>query len=896
MKKIYFTLILLVIACAAVLAQNGAVKGRIMDKETGEALIGATASVKGTANGAVTNVNGDFLLQNVPLGKQTIVISYIGYINYETTVKVVAGRVSWIPTINLEPEAIGLKEVQILASFQDDKRPQPTPISTISALDIKEKMGAQEFPEMLKSTPGVFVSTGGGSFGGSSVRIRGFGSENTAVLVNGIPVNDMESGRVFWSNWGGMNDVTRNQQVQRGLGASKLAVSSVGGTINIITKPTDHRKGVRVSYAMSNRSWRHRAMVSASTGLMKGDWAVTVLGSTRQGEGFRQGTNANSWAYFLSAYKGLGKNHQLVFTAFGAPQRTFRGRNATLVSYQTVGDERYNPAWGFRDGKVFSSAQNRYHKPKFMLNHYWDINSKTTLSTSVYYSFGRGGGTGLNRTADVANPVPFNITPGASEDSFQVDWAGIISNNQSVAPSTILTGVDATPVTGRLSQVILQESRNDHNWIGALTTLNTDINENMSVTAGIDYRWYRGFHYQTVVDLLGGDYWLDRERFNDKPDNNLLRPNFLAKEGDRIGYDYTGTVGWLGGFGQVEYSLGNIDFFLTGTIVSSQFQRNGKFLHEEFLDSSLGKSETYQFTNFTGKFGANYKITGRHNVYFNSGFFNRAPFFRDAFVDARVSNTIRGGLNNEEILSLEAGYGYRSPTFAANLNVYQTYWQNRTLTFGTFASFINPTNGEFIDDFVNVRMTGVGALHRGIEFDFLWKVLPELTLKGMASIGDWRWMGNAKATIFTDPGLQIINQDQTIYNDRLKVGGSAQSVAALNLNYRSPKYWYAGISYNFYDNLYADYNPIEKTNPEPYFNQVERLENAYTFDFYAGKSFKLKKGLILQFKINVNNVLDNRFVIDSNQRTASFNDPNPSPFVQYYFGRTFFFSTVLQIR
>lgn len=896
MKKFYLLLVGVLMTLSTSFAQSGAVKGRIMDKETGEALIGASVLIKGTTQGATTDVNGDFVMQNVPVGKQTFVISYIGYEKYETTINVVAGRVMRLPTLKLDPQAMGLKEVQVLASFQDDKRQQPTPISTISALDIKEKMGAQEFPEMLKSTPGVFVSTGGGSFGGSSVRIRGFGSENTAVLINGIPVNDMESGRVFWSNWGGMNDVTRNQQVQRGLGASKLAVSSVGGTINIITKPTEFRKGVRVSYGMSNRSWKHRAMVSASTGLMKGDWAVTVLGSTRQGEGFRYGTSANSWAYFLSAYKGFGKNHQLIFTAFGAPQTTERGRNATLESYQTVGDERYNPAWGFRDGKRFSSSRNSYHKPKFMLNHYWDISPKTTLSTSVYYSFGRGGGTGFNRTAGVNNPVPFNVTAGTDESAFQVDWAGIIAQNKAVTESTFITGTNNTAVTGKASQYILQESRNDHNWLGALTTLNSHITDDLSVTFGLDYRWYRGFHYQTVNDLLGGDFWLDRERFNDQPDNNLLNPNFLAKEGDRIGYDYTGTVGWLGTFGQVEYSLGNLDLFLTGTVVQSQFQRNGKFLHEEFLDSSLGKSELHQFTNFTVKAGANYKITGRHNVFFNSGFFNRAPFFRDSFVDARVSNTIRGGLNNEEILSLEAGYGYRSPTFAANLNVYQTYWQNRTRTFGTFASYIDPSSGEFVEDFVNVRMTGVGALHRGIEFDFLWQMLPALTLKGMASIGDWRWMGNAKATIFTDPGLQIVNDNQTVYSDRLKVGGSAQSVAALNLNYRSPKYWYAGVSYNFYDNMYADYNPIDKTNSEAYFNQVDRLNNAFTFDLYGGKSFKIKKGLILQVKFNVNNIFDNRFVIDSNQRTASFSDPNPSPFVQYYFGRTFFLSTVLQIR
>ncbi|NJL13502.1 MAG: TonB-dependent receptor [Microscillaceae bacterium] len=898
MRKIFTLLFWVITASGGLLAQTGRISGQISDEETGEKLIGVTVQLAKTNLGTVSDVQGNFILEKVPAGPQILLISYVGYTPSEIPVNVSPEKTLSLGAIRLQATSIGLREIEVFANIVDEKRQPPTPVATITAQEIEEKMGAQEFPELLKSTPGVFVNTVGGSFGDAQVRIRGFGSENTAVLINGIPVNDMENGRVFWSNWGGMNDVTRNQQVQRGLGVTKLAVSAVGGSINIITKPTEQRKGVQLSYAYSNRSWQNRVMLSASTGLMKGDWAITMLGSTRQGEGFREGTDTDSWAYFLSAYKGFGEKHQLVFTAFGAPQTTNRGGNATETAFEVVGDKRWNPNWGTLNGQFLNANVNRYHKPKFMLNHYWDIKDHITLSTSAYYSLGRGGGTSINRTAsaEIAQPINRFVIPGDTPEEFQVPWDQMVAENQ--ANQVALFTSNGQFITGAQSKYILQESRNDHNWAGMLSTLNVEVNENFDLTAGLDYRWFRGFHYQEVVNLLGGDFWIDRERFNDQPNNNLLEPiNTPKREGERIGYDYSGTVSWAGAFLQGEYTLGNVDLFATATAVRTAFQRNGKFWHQEFLDSSLGKSEKFQFTNVTFKAGANYRITGRHNVFVNAGFFTRAPFFQDAFVDNRISNSVRGDLENEEIFSVEGGYGYRSARFAANVNVYRTSWQNRAYTVGFFS--------DTYDDFVNFRMFNVGAIHQGLELDWNIQLSPTLSLQGMASIGDWRWDGNANAIVLADPGLQVLNENQEVFIDEVKVGGSAQTVGALQLRYRHPKFWFMGIGGNFYDHLYADYNPETytqllvdpRTGQESNFlNQVERLPNAFTFDLWGGKSWKLGQGTFLRLNANINNIFDNQFVIDTFQRTRTLDNPEPSPFVQYYFGRTYFISASLSFR
>ena len=906
---------------------QGSISGVVIEENTGESLPFANIRLLESGQFTQSDVDGKFKISDVTAGKYTLVISFVGMDDFEQKVSISQGENVNLGKILTGSNVIGLDEVEVFADFVDEQKQSANPTTTINSQMIDQKMGGQEFTELLKSAPGVFVSTLGGSFGSSQIRIRGFDSENTAVLINGIPVNDMETGRVFWSNWGGLNDVTKNQQVQRGLGASKLAISSVGGTINIITKPTEFRKGVKASYSYSNRSFTNRYMVTSSTGLMKNGLAITASGSARTGEGFRDGTRTEAYSYFLTAYKELGDNHQIMFTAFGAPQHTWGGRSVTQTSYEVVGQApqetnffglnhkgkiNYNPAWGYRDGEKFSAAQNRYHKPMFMFNHYWTLNDKFTLATSTYYSTGTGGGTTIDRTADAENniPIPFQLQPGIDESRYQIQWDSLIAENQ--RDSVTLFGIDGVlenSVTGRQSKYVIVRNMNNHRWLGAITTLNGKLDDRTNITVGLDYRWYRGYHFRVLEDLLGGDFWLDKERFNNEADNNLLQPRHAAVEGETVGYNYTGTVAYGGAFAQAQRTVGKVDLFATGAISHTTFYRNGLFLHENFqsedpAESSLGFSNVQNFQNYTLKGGANYKINGRHNLYFNAGRFTRAPFFRNVFVNNRVSNKYREGVeqSSEKFFSLEAGYGYRSPKLAGHVNLYRTKWDDR-------GYIIAIPSSAFGGNFVNFNMNNVDALHQGIEFDAAYNLTKDLSLTGMLSIGDWRYQGNANAVVLQDPGLAIIDNPVTgnpsdedpltIYLDGLRVGGTPQTTASLGLNYRGRKRYYVGFDFNLYARMFADFNPESKTFDDAFFNQVQQMPNAGTVDLYAGKSIKYR-GVFMQLKVNVNNVFNNQFIIDSNERTflgasAALNgrvEP-PSPFVQYYFGRTYFGSFVV---
>lgn len=379
--------------CSAGAMADIVCRGQVVD-EHGEPLVGALITVPGTGIGSSTDVDGNFSLR-VPDKTKQLKFSYVGYQGVELAPKANMGRVV------VKSDAKMLQDVVVTQSVARTRQ-TPVALSQVGALEIETKLGAQEFPEILKTTPGVWATPDGGGFGDAKINMRGFKSENVAVLINGIPINDMEWGGVYWSNWAGLSDVTSNMQSQRGLGAALLSAPSVGGTINITTRSLDAKKGGTAWYGMGNDGMNQMGIM-ISTGLMSNGWAITVLGSHRWGDGYVQGTKFNSYNYFVNVSKKLGDRHQLSFTAFGAPQTHYKRSNQdglTIENWQAAREYmdgaspyRYNPTFGYGlHGEEKSSQYNFYHKPQMSLNHIWQIDYKSSLSTTFYASVATGGG------------------------------------------------------------------------------------------------------------------------------------------------------------------------------------------------------------------------------------------------------------------------------------------------------------------------------------------------------------------------------------------------------------------------------------------------------------------------------------------------------------------------
>ena len=676
MRKLLF--LAMFFASATIFAQ-GTVTGTVIDSEMDGPLPGATVMVPGTNNGTTTDFDGKFSL-TVNKASGTIEVSFVGYETKSIEFSIANGTQD-LGQITLSPDADALDEIVITTFSLAIDRKTPVAVSTIKAADIEMKLGNQEFPEILKSTPGIYATKAGGGFGDAELRLRGFNSENIAVMINGVPVNDMESGRVYWSNWAGLSDVTRSMQVQRGLGASKVAVPSIGGTVNILTKTTDAVAGGNVIATTGNDGYQ-KFGATVSTGLLENGVAATVSASRTTGNGFIDGTEFEGYSYFINFAKQFGEDHELSFTAFGAPQTHGQRQNRELISTFRESERgiKFNRDWGYLNGQVTHIEDNFYHKPQMSLNHYWNISEKTNLSTAVYASFGTGGGGGF-----------LGVNKFGLDSEYRDGYLEPV-NLDLIAEENVDRGALG-------SETILRASRNDHNWFGGLSTLSTEITEDIDLIGGVDLRYYKGKHFQEVTDLLGGSYFLD----DDSNVNNLNNP---AMVGDKISYWNDGIVLWEGVFSQLEYSKNDLSAFIALAASNTSYKRIDYF---NYLDSDpLQETDFQNFFGYSAKGGANYNLDSHHNVFANVGYFEKAPFFDAVFLN--FQNDINADAENQKIFSAELGYGYRAENFRANVNVYRTEWNDRTLT----QSFRNQDG-----TFGSANILGVNALHQGVEVDFL---------------------------------------------------------------------------------------------------------------------------------------------------------------------------------
>jgi len=796
---------------ATIFAQT-TLTGKVVEAETNIPIPGVNIGIKGTTQGTVTDFDGNFSLESSS-AQGVLVFSYVGFAGQELPFN---GTTN-VGTISLEPSALGLDEVVVTSYSLAIDRKTPVAVSTIRAETIETELGSQEYPEILKSTPGVYAHKGGGGFGDSEMRLRGFNSENIAVMINGIPVNDMENGRVYWSNWAGLSDVTRSMQVQRGLGASKVAVPSIGGTVNIVTKSTDAEEGGNALFQMGSYN-RLKVGATVSTGLLDNGWAATVSASKTTGEGYVDGTEFEAYSYFLNIAKKIGENHELSFTAFGAPQYHGQRQNSQLIETfrRSERGDKFNADWGYLNGEVEHIEDNFYHKPQMSLNHYWTINDRSSLSTAVYASVGTGGGGGW------AGVNKFGL-----ESDYRIGELG---------PVDLDRIVDENEARGALgSETYLRASRNNHQWYGLLSTYTTELTEDIDLMGGVDLRYYIGEHYTELTNLLGGQYVM-----NDGDANN---PTKIAKVGDKIDYYDEGFVNWIGGFAQAEYSRDDLSAFVSVALSNTGYKRKDYFT---YLNSDPERETEYQnFIGYSAKGGANYNLDSNHNIFANIGYFEKAPGFDGVFLNFR--NDINADAENQKIFSAELGYGYRSSDLRVNLNVYRTQWNDRTLT----QSFTNPdgTTG-----YANIL--GINALHQGVELDVNYRPFENLTLSGMASIGDWRWMDDVTDVGIFDEEQELVRTVNLFIED-LKVGGSAQTTFALGADLEVFEGTSVRADWNYADNLFADFDPNNRNSAD--------LGNAWEIPAYGlfdlGVTHKFEFGGIdAMLMTNLNNVFDTQYV------------------------------------
>ncbi|MBQ7192301.1 MAG: carboxypeptidase-like regulatory domain-containing protein [Paludibacteraceae bacterium] len=863
----HFYLFFLCLASSVVAMAEHKVSGTVMDASSQELLIGVSVVEKGTSHGTVTDLDGNFTL--TVQDDAVLQFSYVGYSSTEVKV----GKRSSLGVITMDAESVTLEDITITGQMARVSQ-TPVAVSQVTALEIEERLGNREFPEVLKNTPGVHANGQGGGWGDSEIWMRGFDNTNVATMINGVPMNDMEGGTIYWSNWQGLSDVTTVMQTQRGMGASKISTPSVGGTINIVTRGIDAKRGGVISYSLGNDG-ANKLLFSVSTGLLKKGWAITVMGAKSWGNGYIQGTGYSGYSYFANISKRINDNHQLSLTGFGAPQGHWQrpsGNSGALTmeewnnvkKYMSGGMDyrRYNPAYGYgNDGKQKGTNYNKYHKPQISLNHVWQIDYKSSLSTSVYTSIGRGFG----YTAEAS---PYSEY--AYSDLTRGAYNGVLTTTFRRADGTFDYGavedLNAASATG--SQLIIAENRNSHNWVGLVSTYNNKFLDMLDMTVGVDVRYYQGLHTAVISDLLNGEYFIDATRANSvKAENNANRNNDQwtyekLNVGDVVYRDYTGNVMQEGFFGTLEYSKNQWQAFVNGSFTYTSYWRVDRF----YYDKAHQKSDVVGFAGGTIKGGLNYKINNHNNVFVNAGFISRVPKFNGAFMSSNVSHAVNKEAVNEKIASVEVGYGFHNEYVNLVLNGYYTRWIDKTMSRST-------TMADQSYGYIN--MTGVNAQHMGLEFEFKARPVKWMEINAMLSLGDWKWKGkNVKGYIFDEHGNAVTaagtitqagadDHAWAIINlENIRVGGQAQTTANLGITFKPVKGLRIGAEYTVYDRNYSYYSfsgsnlVVGKTVNivEPYRCPVGGDMDAhasYTFDFGP---------LRATLSANVTNVLDQHFI------------------------------------
>lgn len=858
---------------------QNSVKGIVINGDTELPLKEVNIFCKKTTITTKTSLDGTFLISNLPKGEQFITISLEGFENQNFPV-IISDKIIDLGTIFLYKD---------INEYQD--------LSTIILTDDElnnDQATADNISGLLQSSKDVYLRTAAYEWSSSFYRIKGLASENAKVLINGFEMNKLYNGRPQWSNWGGLNDALRNQDFSNGLLPSVYTFGGVLGATNMNTRASDYRVGGKISYASSNRSYAHRLMAMYATGMLKKGWAFTFSASKRiANQGFVDGTLYDANSLFISLEKKINENHSINSTIIYA--KNSRGKSAanTQEVYDIKGTK-YNPYWGYQNGKIRNARVRRIDEPIFMLNHYWNIRSKTTLETGIAYQFGQIGNSRIDfNGGNDPDPTYYRKLPSyfLRETNYDKEYESAYKALVNFQNDGQLNWNDlyiANQNSGDNALFALYEDRNDDKQFTINTILNSQINNNITLNANLEYRKLASENFASIIDLFGAKGYLDINKFGnlgqDDFQNNLLYPNRVARVGNRLKYNYELVAQVHSSFVQLQFKYNKIDFFIAGTANNTNYQRNGLYKNGIYpgdvdnteIPTSFGVSKKLKFFGHGAKAGFTYKISGRHLLNFNGAYISKAPSIRNSFANARLNNLtvdVMGNLFNEKINSIDVSYILRSPFLTAKMTGYYTTIKDAI----DIAFYFTGAENLFVQEIV----TGINKKHLGVELGIEAQVLTTLKLRAVANLGQYTYDNNPNIALtseissdsrmagFDKRGIKNYGKSSL---KNYKVASGPQTTYSLGFDYRDPNYWFVGITGNYLANAYVDPSAVKRTkffisDDEqlfPYFDSLlarklltqEKFKSYFTLNAIGGKTWKIGKQKYIGFFISINNLLN----------------------------------------
>ena len=852
-------------------AQQTTVQGVVKDSQTLEPMSEVMVEIEGSILSTMTNQQGEFSFSaDVPDGNQTLILTKTNYLNL------------YYPIVITSGELVNIGELFLELDNENDE------LFTITLSDDElndDTSGADNISGLLSASQDIFQRAAAFEFSPSFFRLRGLNTDNGTVLMNGIEMNKIFDGRPQWSNWGGMNDVLRSQELSNGLAPSPYNFGGLLGSTNINLRASNYRSGGRITYSSSNRSYTNRLMATYASGMLDGGWAYAFTLGRRWGdEGFQDGTFYDANSFFVSVEKKLNDKHSLNLVGFYTPNRRGKSSPNTQEVFDLKGIT-YNEYWGWHDGEKRNSRIRRIAEPVIMLNHYWDISDKTSVNTNVAYQFGELGNSRLDY-AGGANPSPayyqglpsyfladddgpdFSgayIAQQSFQNGGQVDWDRIYDSN--------LTN----NINGDYAAYVLYEDRSDDKQFTANTILESSLNDNLTLNAAINYKRLKSRNFAEIIDMLGSNTgYLNVDSF-DQVQFDLQNPDLVVGEGDIFRYNYNIEANVLSGFAQAQFKYNKVDFFLAGSYTATEYQREGLYQTETYANNSFGKGRKLSFGGIGAKGGFTYKFSGKHIFNINAGYITKAPSIRNTYTNSRENHTIVGDITGiditeEKITSFDVNYIFRSSSVKARLTGYYTKMQDANEISFYFADGISGVDQGTA--FVQEILQGIDKSHMGIEFGMEAQVTPTIKLTGVASIGQFTYDNNPNLVLTSSDFVEGLNFGESNLKD-YRIAAGPQQAASIGFEYRDPNYWWFGTTANFFSNTYIDVSPLTRTqnfyldtdglpfnNYEPELAREllrqERFDDYMVINAIGGKSWKIGDKYISLF-VSLNNIFDQKF-------------------------------------
>lgn len=918
----------MIVLTAGLLATTSSLVGQeqraqVLDQSTGKALEGATISVWGPVRKRVqTSKDGYYSLGQLPRGKYTITITAPGY--EARQLEVADGSLSKT-----------LPSLLRLVPLGDDNDTD----GVLVVEDLSEDTGAagSEYASLLTASRDPFNSAASYNFSSARFSARGLDAPYQSQLLNGVPMNDLNTGYSVWNLWGGLNDLTRLQENSITSEPLEVSLGNVGLSSNVQMRPSSYRKQTRLTYSNSNRTYSNRFMATWTTGLMNNGWSLAAQAGRRSGNGeysYVRGTFYDAWSYFLGVEKKFDETNSLALVAFASPTRRGVASASTQEAYNLAGSNYYNPNMGMQAGKWRNARERFSHEPVVQLSHYFNNRKrKLQINTTLSYRFGENYASALNwynapdprpdyyrylpsyftymASAENQDPTSADIYAdlwASDRNTRYINWDKMYSINR--ANTAPLYNAEGKLLANGARALYMIENRHiDQREFAAASNALWTVNNWLILSGGLNYRYNDTENYSEVGDLLGASYVYDIDKFAErdfggdasKAQIDLNNPDHIAVEGDRFSYDYRSRIERYSAWLNAKYSFRRFDAYTGLVVTQTNMQRIGNQQRGLFPDNSFGKSEKVEFLDFGAKAGLTYKLSGHHYLVANLAYMEQAPTFMSIFVSPRTRNTLASTLESEKTMSADLSYHLRLPWLKGRLTAFYVETKDKTRSM----SFYDDSHAAFS----NFLLTGVATRHAGVELGLEAKLSPTLTATGALNWGHYSYNSNPSYVQTVDNSSQVVDRD-VVYWKGLMLSGTPQTAASLGLTYRAP--WYAtfGINANYFGRSYVSMNPILRTDRGraafgPEITRPEELNGGMTIDLNAGYSWRLKRDVYLRFNLTVSNILNNKKMHSSGYeqlRVRTQTDANGvaqlfRPFdtkYSYMYGTTFFFNTSLQ--